>query len=82
MDTHGVLVAQFFLSDGGSYLSNTNVTSILVAQRSSSGDISVSGETLTDLKYEMADQDYKWDVDRDLKVNLSSFCRLIKLLMI
>ena len=67
MDTTGNLIAQFFLSDGGSYFAATNITSILSAQRSSRGDISVSGETLNSLKYEFADQDLKWDVDRDLK---------------
>ena len=35
--------------------------------KSSSGDISASGKTITDLTYEWADAEYKWDQDRDLK---------------
>ena len=45
----------------------TNSTSELVSVKSSPGDLSVSGETITDLKYEFSDAAYKWDEDRDLK---------------
>ena len=44
-----------------------NLTMILVDVRSSPGDISVSGNTVTTLDYDFADASYKWNEDRNLK---------------
>nr|XP_040574643.1 uncharacterized protein LOC121123583 [Lepeophtheirus salmonis] len=60
------LVAQFFWKCS---------TSILKKVQSSPGDIAVSGETITDLKYEFEDKEYTWKSERDLKArekNLAS----------
>jgi len=67
MRTNGGLVAQFFESEGVSHFTWVNITSNLVEQKSSSGDISAGGETTDSLEYSFADEDYKWNVDRDLK---------------
>jgi hypothetical protein len=67
MQTTGGVVAQFFETEGVSHITWVNITSILVDQKSSSGDISASGETFNDLAYEFEDAAYKWNVDRDLK---------------
>lgn len=67
MATTGSLVSQMYEVEGMSHFAYVNVTSVLVNQRSSPGDISVSGETLNSLAYEFADSSYKWNVDRDLK---------------
>ncbi|CAB4068892.1 unnamed protein product [Lepeophtheirus salmonis] len=69
------LVAQFFGSEGVSYIAHSNSTSILKKVQSSPGDIAVSGETITDLKYEFEDKEYTWKSERDLKArekNLAS----------
>ena len=67
MITNGALVAQMFETEGQSHMAFVNITSILVGQRASPGDISVSGETVNSLAYEFADSSYKWNEDRDLK---------------
>ncbi len=68
MVTSGTFIAQFYDEEGSAQAIYTNQTSIVVERKSSPGDISVSGgESITDLSYEWADQDYKWDQDRDLK---------------
>nr|ALO75638.1 melanin-engaging protein [Tigriopus kingsejongensis] len=63
----GSFIAQFFEEEGAAQYVYTNSTSKLVDVKDSAGDISVSGETITDLAYEFADKEYKWNVDRDLK---------------
>ncbi len=66
--TSGTFIAQFYEEAGAAQAVYTNQTSVVVDRKSSSGDISVSGGTsITDLSYEWADNDYKWDKDRDLK---------------
>ncbi len=68
MVTTGSLIAQVYGTEGASHFAWVNVTSILTGQRSSPGDISISGGDMTnDLSYEFADSSYKWNVDRDLK---------------
>lgn len=67
MSTVNSLVAQMYQEEGMSHIGNVNVTSYLVAQRSSPGDISASGETVDNLHYEFADSTYKWNDNRDLK---------------
>lgn len=67
MVTNGGVVAQFFETEGVSHFTWVNITSILVDKKSSSGDISASGETFDNLEYEFEDAEYKWNVDRDLK---------------
>ncbi len=68
MVTSGTFIAQFFEEEGAAQAVYTNQTSIVVERKSSASDISVSGgDTITDLSYEWADTDYKWDQDRDLK---------------
>ncbi|CAB4069088.1 unnamed protein product [Lepeophtheirus salmonis] len=61
------VVAQFFGNEGVSFIAHSNSTSFLRKVQSSSGDIVVSGETVTDLKYEFEDKDYTWKSERDLK---------------
>ena len=60
-------VAQGYSEEGAADIVFTNSTSDLLSVKSSPGDLSVSGETITDLKYEFSDSAYKWDEDRDLK---------------
>ncbi len=60
-------VAQYFTEEGATHTVFTNITSVVVDRKQSSGDISVSGDTVTDIKFEWADANYKWDVDRNLK---------------
>ena len=67
MQTSGGVVAQFFETEGVSHITWVNITSILVDQKSSSGDISGGSETLNSLEYEFEDAAYQWNVDRDLK---------------
>ena len=67
MQTNGGVVAQFFETEGVSHFSWVNITSTLVDQKSSSGDISGSGENIDNLGYEFEDSSYKWNADRDLK---------------
>merc|ERR1711899_45870 len=68
MATTSALIAQFYETEGMSHFAHANFTSVLVGKRASPNDISVSGETLTDLAYEFEDaQAYKWNKDRDLK---------------
>jgi hypothetical protein len=67
MATTSALIAQFYETEGMSHFAHANMTSVLVAQRASPGDIAVSGETITDLSYEFDDKAYAWDKTRDLK---------------
>jgi hypothetical protein len=67
MVTNGGVIAQFFESEGVSHFSWVNITSVLVDQKSSSGDISASGESFDSLEYEFEDASYKWNENRDLK---------------
>jgi hypothetical protein len=67
MQTNGGVMAQFFETEGVSHFTWVNITSTLVDQKSSGGDISASGETFSNLDYEFEDSAYKWNVDRDLK---------------
>merc|ERR1711899_223061 len=68
MATTSALIAQFYETEGMSHFAHANLTSVLLGKRASPNDISVSGETLTDLAYEFEDaQAYKWNKDRDLK---------------
>jgi hypothetical protein len=67
MATTSALIAQFYETEGMSHFAHANVTSVLVAQRNSPGDISASGETITELAYEFDDKAYAWDATRDLK---------------
>jgi len=53
--------------EGASYWTNVRMTADLLEEKSSSGDISVSGSTLNSLEYEWEDAKYKWNEDRDLK---------------
>merc|ERR1711963_756742 len=55
MATSSSLIAQMYEVAGMSHFAHVNITSVLVAQRSSPGDISVSGEKITDLSYEFED---------------------------
>merc|ERR1711881_8544 len=55
MATTSALIAQFYETEGMSHFAHANLTSVLVAQRASPNDISVSGDTLTDLAYEFED---------------------------
>ena len=72
MATTSALIAQFYETEGMSHFAHANLTSVLVGKRASPNDISVSGETLTDLAYEFEDaQAYKWNKDRDLKARES-----------
>ena len=64
MATTSALIAQFYETEGMSHFAHTNMTSVLVAQRASPGDIAVSGETITDLSYEFDDKAYAWDKTR------------------
>ena len=64
----GTWVAQFYDTEGSSQMVTTNSTSRLIEVKGSDGSIRVNGgASITDLSYEWADNDYKWDVDRDLK---------------
>ncbi|TRY76606.1 hypothetical protein TCAL_03493 [Tigriopus californicus] len=65
--TTGAFIAQFYEEEGSAQFVYSNTTSKLVEVKGSSGDISVSGETITDLAYEFSDKEYKWNVERDLK---------------
>jgi len=67
MATSSSLIAQMYETAGMSHFAHANMTSVLVAQRASPGDISVSGETITDLSYEFEDSEYKWNTQRNLK---------------
>lgn len=67
MVSTGSFISQQFEEAGSAQMVYSNSTSKLVTVKGSSGDISVSGETITDLSYEWADAAFKWDVDRDLK---------------
>ena len=68
MATTSSLIAQFYEAEGMSHFAHANLTSVLVGKRASPNDISVSGETLTELAYEFEDAEaYKWNKDRDLK---------------
>jgi len=67
MVSTSVFVAQYFEEEGSAQYIFTNSTSILKNVRSSPGDISASGDTITNLNYEFADGGYKWNEDRDLK---------------
>jgi len=67
MATSSSLIAQMYEVAGMSHFAHVNITSVLVAQRSSPGDISVSGEKITDLSYEFEDSEYKWNTNRNLK---------------
>ncbi len=68
MVTSGTFIAQFFEEQGAAQAVYTNQTSHVVERKSSSGDIRVSGGvTYTDLAYEWADSDYKWDQVRDIQ---------------
>merc|ERR1711936_635939 len=67
MATTSALIAQMYETAGMSHFAHANMTSVLVAQRASPGDISVSGETITDLSYEFEDSEYKWNTQRNLK---------------
>ena len=67
MTTTSSLVAQMYETAGMSHFAHAKLHSVLVAQRSSPGDISVSGETITDLSYEFEDSAYKWNLNRNLK---------------
>ena len=64
MATTSALIAQFYETEGMSHFAHANMTSVLVAQRASPGDIAVSGETITDLSYEFDDKAYAWDKTR------------------
>ena len=64
MATTSALIAQFYETEGMSHFAHANMTSVLVAQRASPGDIAVSGETITDLSYEFDDAAYAWDKTR------------------
>ncbi len=67
MQTNGGVVAQLFETDGVSHFSWVNITSVLVDQKSSGGDISGGSATTDSLLFSFEDKDYKWNVDRDLK---------------
>ena len=67
METSQALISQLYQTEGMTQHVRVLVSSKLVAQRSSSGDISASGETIDNLYYEFADSEYKWNQDRDLK---------------
>ena len=67
MATSSSLIAQMYEVAGMSHFAHVNITSVLVAQRSSPGDISVSGDKITDLSYEFEDSEYKWNANRNLK---------------
>lgn len=55
------LIVQMYEEEGSAQAVFTNSTSILKNVRSSPGDISVSGDTITDISYEFSDGDYKWN---------------------
>lgn len=63
----GSFIAQYYSEEGSAQMVYTNSTSILKNIKSSSDDISASGQTVSSVEYEWADGDYKWNVDRDLK---------------
>lgn len=67
MQTNGGVVAQLFETEGVSHFSWVNITSVLVDQKSSGGDISGGSATTDDLSFSFDDKDYKWNLDRDLK---------------
>jgi len=67
MQTNGAVVAQLFETEGVSHFSWVNITSVLVNQKSSSGDISGGSITTDSLTFSFEDSDYKWNADRDLK---------------
>lgn len=67
MQTNGGVVAQLFETAGVSHFSWVNITSVLVDQKSSGGDISGGSVTTDSLAFSFEDSDYKWNVDRDLK---------------
>lgn len=64
---HEAFVLQQYESDGVSHLLHTNISMILEGTKPSSGDISVSGETVDTLAFDFGDQDYGWDKSRDLR---------------
>jgi len=66
----GSLVSHMYEKEGMSYWANVNATLEFVNKKSSSNDIKVEMNTadkFETLRYEWADQEYKWDLDRDLK---------------
>jgi len=68
MVVSGTVAAQYFESKGVSNFIHVNKTLTLADIRNSDGSINPSGTvTLEDLSYEMSDDDYKWNKDRDLK---------------
>ena len=67
MSASNSFVAQLYETAGMSHFVHSNFTSVLVRQSSSFNDISVSGDTITDLSYEFEDSEYKWNVNRNLK---------------
>jgi len=67
MQTNGGVVAQLFETEGVSHFSWVNITSVLVDQKSSGGDISGGSVSTDSLAFSFEDSDYKWNVDRDLK---------------
>jgi len=68
MVVSGSVAAQYFESKGASNFIHVNKTLTLADIRDSDGSIRPSGTiTLEDLSYEMSDDDYKWNKDRDLK---------------
>ena len=73
MATTSALIAQFYETEGMSHFAHANMTSVLVAQRASPGDIAVSGETITDLSYEFDDKAYAWDKTRYFKEFFQEF---------
>lgn len=67
MMTTGSLMAQMFETAGVSHFAYANVTSVLVNKRASPGDISASGYNTDSLAYEFADNEFKWNKNRELK---------------
>ena len=73
MVSTSAFMAQYFEEEGSAQSIFTNSTSILTGAKSSPGDISVSGNSITDLSYEFSDSEYAWDKTRDLKAREAFF---------
>lgn len=67
IQTRGAFVSQLYDTEGFSHIAHANITAVLTSESSDPGDISGWSETTNTLQYEFADNDYKWNQDRNLK---------------
>ena len=58
-----------FETEGVSHIAMVNTSATLISADSNPGDISGGPETIENLDYEFADDEYKWNTQRDLKTH-------------